>query len=220
MPSRRTLLTGAAATGASVLAGCSALDGGDSLRQAEHGDDPRFPDDARLVAADETWLEAHPNGTFAILATAFERERADAPDELLVDTGLRLIPGRNQSSNDWTMAGFTLEHDYRALDPAGHVGREGSYVPAGADAGDSKIRLARDHHREPLTKTSRWRVQYDRNGSTWGPEFRTQLPVDGAFSDGDPLASARLQVRTRKWPFGSDERELAARLVYGEDRRE
>jgi hypothetical protein len=220
MPSRRTLLTGAAAASASALAGCAALDGGDSLRQAEHGDDPRFPDDARGVAADETWLEAHPNGTFAILATAFERERADAPDVLLVDTDLRLIPGRNQSSNDWTMAGFTLEHDYGALEPAGPVDRTASYVPAGADGGAAAIRMGADHHTDALDDLSRWRVRYDRNGSTWGPTFRTLIPVDDSLAAGDALASARLWARTRKWPFGSDERKLAATLVYGEDRRE
>jgi hypothetical protein len=218
MPSRRTLL-GASAAATCALAGCAALDGGDSLQQAEHGDDPRFPDDATVVAADETSLEAHPNGAFAVRATAFERARADAPSILLVDTDLRLIPGRNQSSTDWTMAGFTLEHDYGALEPVGQVDRTASYVPAGADGGDSKIRMARDHHREPLTRTSRWRVRYDRNGSTWGPEFRTLIPVGDSFTDRDALASARLQVRTRRWPFGSDQRELSASLVYGEDRR-
>lgn len=220
MPSRRTLLTGVAATGASTLAGCAALGGGDSLRQAEHGDDLRYPDDATVVARDETWLEAHPNGTFAVRATAFERERADAPNELLVDTDLRLIPGTNQSSNDWTMAGFTIEHDYEPLETAGPVDRTASYVPAGADGGDSAIRMGADHHTDDLGDLSRWRVRYDRNGSTWGPEFRTRIPVGDSPTDGDALASARLLVRTRKWPFGSDERELTATLVYGEDRRE
>lgn len=220
MPSRRTLLAGASAAAAGALAGCAALDGGDSLRQAEHGDDPRYPDDATVVARDETWLEAHPNGTFAILATAFERERTDAPNELLVDTRLRLIPGQNQSSNDWTMAGFTIEHDYGSLEAAGPVDRTASYVLAGADGGDSAISMGADHRTDDLDELSRWRVRYDQNGSTWGPEFRTRIPVGDSPTDGDALASGRLQVRTRKWPFGSDERELVASLVYGEDRRE
>lgn len=220
MPSRRTLLTGASAAAVSALAGCSLVENGGSLRRATHGDDPRVPDDASPVAADETWLDAHPNGTFAVLMTGFERERTDGTTELLVDTRLRLIPGRNQSSTDWTLAGFALEHDYDPLDSVGPVDHEGSYVPAGADGDGSKIRMAREHRTEDLSARSRWRVRYDQNGSTWGPEFRTRIPLDESPADGDELADARVRVQTRKWPFATDERELGASIAYGEDRRE
>ena len=211
MPSRRTLLAGAAAAGASTLAGCGALSG-DSLDHVVQSGDPAVPDGATVVAGDESLVEASPHGAFAQRAVAFEHR-----DRLFVDTDLQLVPGENQFGTDWRLAGFTNEHDYGALDPDPDavVRLDASYGPA--EPGQPTV-VRMDAGRADDT-LSRWTVEYDDNGSTWGPSFRTELPTGGTLADGDTVAEGRLVVRVRKSPLGRETFELETGLRYGEDGR-
>jgi hypothetical protein len=206
MPSRRTLLTGAAAASASVVAGCARLSGGSDLRNVRHGDTPTPPDGASVVARDERRAGESPQGLFVQQAVAFEHR-----DRIEVHTDHQLIPGENQFGTRWRLGGFALDHDYRDLDPDRISDRRADYVPAD-DSEDMLIRMGRS---EVETDLLRWRVEYGRNGSTWGPTFVSVVQPTEPLSDGNGVAESRLQVQVARFPFGRETYELETGLIYG-----
>ena len=208
MPSRRTLLTGAATAGASALAGCASVTTGSDLRNVRHGDTPTAPDGATVVATDESRVGESPHGLFVQRSVAFEHR-----DRIEVHTDHQLVPGKNQYGTRWRLGGFTLDHDYRDLNPDRMTDHRADYVPAD-DGEDTLIRLGR---RTPEDDLTRWQVEYDRNGSTWGPTFVSAVRPSEPLSDGDDIAESRLAVRLATFPFGRETYELETGLVYGSE---
>jgi len=210
MPSRRALLAGAAAAGATTLAGCST---NESLAHVTHGETPTPLDEATVVATAERFHDpSPPNGAFRLSASVHERvQDGDATLHLLTEHGL--IPGENQHANNgWRLAELGVEHGY---DGGSAVGGGTNFRPTKGDESGG-VRLGR-------TETDdgrRWTLRFSDTGdSTWGATFVTELALEGAAGEGETIAEVRMRVREAKsWSHREHETDLATELVYGADR--
>ncbi|MFC7235642.1 hypothetical protein [Halosegnis marinus] len=209
MPSRRTLLTGAAAAGATALAGCST---GDALDPATQGDTPTAPEDATVVATAERSVDADPpNGAFRVSAAVHERPAGDRT-ELHLLTDHRLIPGENQHANNgWRLAELGVEHVSDATTVTG-----GTNFRRPDEGESAAVRLGS----ETTPSGRRWTVRFGDSGdATWSVTAYTVSETDRDPAAGDRLAEVRTHVReTKPWSTASYEATRRTSLVYGEDR--
>lgn len=214
---RRRLLRAAAGVGVAGTVGTAAVVAGSkpSLPPARVDNDVHRPDDAPVVAADETTRDPHPAGLVRQESTVFD---LDAPKQYALFARYILYPGENQYSNSWQTSGLTVEHRVGgsdSFDAGTVVSRQSEFVAVSENSsGATYLGLETDH----AESKSHWQIRFDSStGNSLTYRFLTTMKFASEPSAGDALVATEFEASySRDW-FTSETIGRTVSISYGDE---
>lgn len=208
MPSRRSLLAGAAALAGTALgvAGTRALDRDDRFSPAVHTWLPQRPEGATVVGRAETTLGEQPYGELPASAFVYRLD-----DAFVVRTKFNLYTGHSSFTSEWGNAAFRASHDWQlSPEPFGGVRSTGGDI-ARTDRSDTIRRLAETHDRT----SHGWEVRYashrrSSDGLTFVSSFAAETPPE----PGDTLVRVPFAWDVTAGPLRENRISGALRVEY------
>lgn len=213
MRSRRSVLASSGAAAALTLSGCSFGSSGGT--HATHSNRALRPEEAPVVARTRAERSTCPQGAAELTAVAYDVD----PDEIVVWTRARIIPGMNRADceSGWVQRGVDMVHDWSGLRPDAEAGVtwDANVVPTDKQSPEYTLQNTSN------TRRARWQIRTRQQfvaESTDTYEFRSAFgPIDNV-GPGDDLVDITVEFPVSSGGLfaNSETFTLQQTLTYGD----